>query len=71
MSEEKKRSLLLNTALVVAVVLTVGIIGANIKTAFIPPPQSRQVDVKAVLKAIKDAGIVPTEAKYYELLDVK
>ncbi len=71
MMSEKKRGLLLNVALVVAVALTVGIIGANVKTALIPPPQYREVNVKQVLKAIKDAGLVPTEAKYYEVLPKK
>lgn len=71
MAEGKRRSLLLNVILVVAVALTVGIIGANIKTALIPSPQYREVDVKAVLKAINDAGLIPTEAKYYETLNTK
>lgn len=70
MSKGKKRNLLLNVALIVAVALTVGIVGANIKTALIPP-QYRQVDIKRVLKAIKDAGLVPSEAKYYEVLPTR
>lgn len=71
MSEGKKRSILLNVVLVVAVALTLGIIGQNIKTALIPSPQYREVDVKQVLKTIKDAGLVPAEAKYYEVLNTR
>lgn len=71
MPQEKSRSLLLNVVLIIAVALTVGRIGANIKTALIPSPQYREVDVKAVLKAINDAGLIPAEAKYYETLNTK
>lgn len=71
MTEGRKRSVLLNVVLVLAVALTIGIIGQNIKTVLTPPSQYRQVDVKQVTKAIKDAGLVPTDAKYYEVVKTK
>ncbi|MFH1778700.1 MAG: hypothetical protein ABH847_01535 [Candidatus Omnitrophota bacterium] len=68
---EGKKSIFLNVAIVVAVVLTIVIIGENIKTALTPQYRYREVDAKAVLKAIEDAGLVPTEAKFYKALDTK
>ncbi len=68
---EGKKSIFLNVAIIVAVVLTIVIIGENIKTALTPQYRYREVDAKAVLKAIEDAGLVPTEAKYYKTLQTQ
>jgi len=70
MAEEKK-DLFLNVSLVVAIALTVVIIGVNIKVALMPSYQYREVDENAVLKTMEEAGLVPTEAKFYKALNTK
>lgn len=67
----EKKGILLNFVLIVAIALTIAIVGINIKTTLTAQYRYRAVDAKAVLKAIEDAGLVPTEAKYYKALDTK